>query len=245
MKTTTEELIASAGKKGDKWKLFLVEGPKEQALAPTDLPFDLYSRRVRRGDAPGIKLVLRDTATPVQAFAGRLKALPNVPKPVPSVVGYRFCVSFSIPKNFEPKVPMPFPPSPSSIRHKISKPSRRIQKTAIVPIAMPLVLFRVKKWTLPNFLSLFPFALIDPDHVSLNLGIYLCRDCARIHTALSGTQTTNDSVFVSKIRPCFYFNWPPEMSQIVKQIGNGNANKHWEKTLAKSGTMKAASIDSE
>ena len=90
----------------------------------------------------------------------------------------------------------------------------------------------------------FFIGVLEPDYVSLNLGIFLCRKCARIHAKLSGTaNSAKGFLFVSKIRPAYCFVWQPEVAQVMKSIGNGEANKHWERNLASFGTAKPIPSD--
>ncbi|XP_021342197.1 arf-GAP with Rho-GAP domain, ANK repeat and PH domain-containing protein 2-like isoform X1 [Mizuhopecten yessoensis] len=70
----------------------------------------------------------------------------------------------------------------------------------------------------------------DPHWASINMGIVLCKQCAGIHRKFD--------LNVSKVRSLRMDTsvWSPSLIEMMKQIGNHNANLFWEKHLrAKSG----------
>jgi hypothetical protein len=66
-----------------------------------------------------------------------------------------------------------------------------------------------------------------------------------VHVSLSGTQTNpKGAVFVSKVRPAYYFPWPQDAVQVMKAVGNANACRIWEENISFYGVDKPSSFDS-
>ncbi|GAB5358436.1 hypothetical protein AAMO2058_000457200 [Amorphochlora amoebiformis] len=59
-----------------------------------------------------------------------------------------------------------------------------------------------------------------PTWASINLGIFLCLDCAGIHRSL-GTH-------ISKVRSVTMDTWLPEWVKFMSAVGNARANSYWE-----------------
>ncbi|KCV68230.1 hypothetical protein H696_05154 [Fonticula alba] len=74
-----------------------------------------------------------------------------------------------------------------------------------------------------------------PRFVSLNLGIFLCEDCAGIHMDLSTCSENSGHhqalPFWSKIRPMDFFNWSSDLFELFVLIGNARSNSLWERFL--------------
>ncbi|CAF3501843.1 unnamed protein product [Rotaria socialis] len=64
---------------------------------------------------------------------------------------------------------------------------------------------------------------MNPTWASLNLGALICMDCASLHRNL-GTH-------LSRVRSLELDEWPPELVQIMRSIGNKLANSIWEANL--------------
>ncbi|CAF3262863.1 unnamed protein product [Rotaria sp. Silwood2] len=64
---------------------------------------------------------------------------------------------------------------------------------------------------------------INPTWASLNLGALICMDCASLHRNL-GTH-------LSRVRSLELDEWPPELVQIMRSIGNKLANSIWEANI--------------
>ncbi|CAF1573018.1 unnamed protein product, partial [Adineta steineri] len=61
---------------------------------------------------------------------------------------------------------------------------------------------------------------LNPTWASLNLGALICMDCASLHRNL-GTH-------LSRVRSLELDEWPPELVQVMRSIGNKLANTIWE-----------------
>lgn len=66
----------------------------------------------------------------------------------------------------------------------------------------------------------FFFDLIDPEWVSVNLGVFICISCSGAHRSL-GTH-------ISKVRSCMWDDLDETQVQFLEEMGNENANKIWE-----------------
>ncbi|CAF3727394.1 unnamed protein product [Rotaria sp. Silwood1] len=64
---------------------------------------------------------------------------------------------------------------------------------------------------------------LNPTWASLNLGALICMDCASLHRNL-GTH-------LSRVRSLELDEWPPELVQIMRSIGNKLANSIWEANI--------------
>jgi len=64
---------------------------------------------------------------------------------------------------------------------------------------------------------------LNPAWASLNLGALICMDCASLHRNL-GTH-------LSRVRSLELDEWPPELVQVMRSIGNRLANSIWEANI--------------
>lgn len=68
-----------------------------------------------------------------------------------------------------------------------------------------------------------PFAHLDPDWASLNLGALMCIECSGIHRHLGA--------HLSRVRSLDLDDWPPELLAVMTAMGNALANSVWEGAL--------------
>ncbi|KAJ8761650.1 hypothetical protein K2173_004426 [Erythroxylum novogranatense] len=62
-----------------------------------------------------------------------------------------------------------------------------------------------------------------PRWASVNLGIFICMQCAGIHRSLG--------VHISKVRSATLDTWLPEQISLIQTIGNEKSNNYWETEL--------------
>ncbi len=79
---------------------------------------------------------------------------------------------------------------------------------------------------------------VSPDWASLNLCVMVCIECSGIHRSLGS--------HISKVRSTTLDKWSSNSIQLLKLVGNRNANAIWEASLAGSGgvTKKREMISS-
>lgn len=68
----------------------------------------------------------------------------------------------------------------------------------------------------------------DPEWASINLGVFICIDCSGFHRSF-GTH-------ISKVRSVNLDVWEPEHIEVMRSIGNIEANKYWEHKIPPSMT---------
>ncbi|GBG28086.1 Arf-GAP with GTPase, ANK repeat and PH domain-containing protein 2 [Hondaea fermentalgiana] len=77
----------------------------------------------------------------------------------------------------------------------------------------------------------------SPTWASINLGVFLCLECAGIHRNLG--------VHISKVRSTELDTWQQEWYEVMKKIGNKKANKYWEAKLPKDFSGRPTQAEAE
>mmetsp|Transcript_7465 Transcript_7465/g.14768 ORF Transcript_7465/g.14768 Transcript_7465/m.14768 type:complete len:279 (+) Transcript_7465:424-1260(+) len=77
----------------------------------------------------------------------------------------------------------------------------------------------------------------SPTWASINIGVFLCLECAGIHRNLG--------VHISKVRSTELDTWQQEWYEVMKKIGNKRANEYWEAKLPKDFSGRPSQAEAE